>query len=423
MISPAVVVHADTRCNDERIRNLGHPAGGVIVADVLPLDLMGLSHVAEAILDGLGKDPWLWTAYRASEALASAWLRTGEVTDVVLPDSQLLGPALAAKAASWIAAQGVRPWFLCATRTAQAPSQQVDGVVEELVVGCGAERVGWEHFAEQFTPPSPQAYAPSGPRELPRLPRVDGVVFRSACTRLLGDDAGRVDALFVDAVQALRAGMRGLDQANRKRQLLRLLRHRIEEAPTAEHLILVARAAQAAGIVEGWYVKVNTNVLLGAAAVLPRRGQAELGRWWERLRAYRDPDPGAIAALYLAGVDVRAIPAITLQTVSEDDAGGVLVKTAAGSVPVAAPASSYLRCLVAYRKLCGAAGRDRLFVTHRRPDVSDRYVGARLRDPDTDLGITLTTSRTPSTHPGPELRVAQFGITVEKLVKAPNKKP
>src|SRR5690606_21728516 len=106
----------------------------------------------------------------------------------------------------------------------------------------------------------------------------------------------------------------------------------LEAARDTEELILFARAAQVACLTEGWLVRVNAVQLVGAGEALPRNGSAVTADAWRRLGEYRDPDPGAAAALLASGLSTADIAGITVADVKSAADGTVT----AADVPVVA---------------------------------------------------------------------------------------
>jgi hypothetical protein len=283
---------------------------------------------------------------------------------------------------------------------------------------CAAEKVAADWGVEvadgaALTKAWPDAPPPAPELELDRasglpvLPRVDGIRFRSTCRDLLTpDEFAVVDAAFTAAVAELRSEIEELNEKYKTRQLNQRIRDHLAAARDTEELLLWARAAQVAGLPAGFHIRVDTTVLIGAAEALPRPGLAEPQRWWERLDLYRDPDPGAAAALYAAGIDPGALPALTVGSVDGDK-----IRFDGDSYDVNAGAR-FVQALAAFRRLADASDDDLLFATHRKSSVSATHVAGLIWGHAAQTGVRVAPLPAERTQPAAQTWLSRYGIKV-----------
>lgn len=256
-----VVLPADTP-TARRVRSIG--GAGVVCAAKFASDAADLEAAAAGVMLGLRKDPLLAYAKRWAAPLAAGWLLANDVHHVVIVDAPDYSLDSRTELAAWLGGLGVQVWFTWTDPANPNPSPS-------SVCG-GAVRVEAEGFWATFPNRATRAVPDPPTGALPRLPRVDGTVFRSACRDQLDPaDFEAVDKRFCALVAELRTKVRAHLQPTYKYDL-RLLRRLIDHAPDTEELLLRVRAAQVAYLLEGRHVVVNTTALLGAAEALPRRG-------------------------------------------------------------------------------------------------------------------------------------------------------
>jgi hypothetical protein len=382
---------------------------GFVVIDVPPSTKRDLADVADAVLVGLGKDERLSVIRRAATPLAAAWLSLGEHTDAVVWDAGQLSDQLLDETVEWLASFGIHTWL----HFTAGPWVDTDGTAERidrLADGWAAEVVTSDDLASLWPEPTQPIDEPA--EDLPVLPRIDGTLFRSTMRDTLEPEAfAVVDARYCALVVELRSELRELTGTNKTRRFEQLLRNRMHDTGPVEDLHLLARAAQVAGLIEGFHVAVNPVMLFGGSATVPRRGQAGPGRWWVKLDAYRDPDIGAVAALFLAGVDIEDLRKITLDMIEIGD--DVTVATPGRDlIVVPEPGARFVRALVTWRHLSGG-GSDFLLVNHRTDAVSQSYASAVLQTP-METGVIAAAVPVRPVHPSPKAWLARFGITISK---------
>lgn len=374
-----------------------------------------LAHIADVTLDGLGKDPWLSVSKRPAEHLAGAWLSVGDAGDAIVGYAQTISAWLLPKAVSWFVGLDVRPWVVFTTFGGDPGPGEA---ARRLADAWGVEVVGENALAEAW-PDRPQAEPgpdPVNPSGLPRLPRCDGVRLRSTVRRLLdASDFALVDAALGAEVAAFTARLDHAKPKNKTIQYEEALRRRLASTVDVEEMLLCARAAQIAGLRAGYHVRVDTAILLGAAEVLPRPGLARAQRWWERLDAFRDPDPGAAAALYAAGLDPEALPDITLGDIEHE--GGVVTVRSDGRLDttVAGEGARFVVALLALRRIAGAGPDARLFTTHRADVIELGQVYRLIWGHRADTGVEVAAGPPQRRHPETTTWLARHGIGVEYL--------
>lgn len=412
--NPRVLIYRDEPGSGRWIRQLGDPARAVIVADVFDHTKAALFDFAEAVLDGLGKDQAVYRIKRRCEPLAAAWVHTLSPLTVIVPDAQLIDADKAADAASWLAGLGADVWLCCAVRSPQRLPLAWRQLAEELGDTDVPEVLDAELVDAAYGPPRSTPAIEGDP--WPRVPRVDGVMFRSACQRLLSPtDAGRVDVEFVRLVTLLHDRIPDPELGGvQKRQVWRVLADALDSAESVEHVIITVRAAQVACLLRGWHLAVDGYLLIGAAHVRPRLGQLEAEGIWETLDAYRDPDPGAVAALYLGGVDAEFIQDMRLRDVDDTD-GVVLIHTDQGTVELTNGGARYVRTLLAARVFSGGRPDDHLLVNHRTAGLSKKMFTKLLQVPATEVGVAITHGRVPASHPSAGRQVSRYGLELSYI--------
>lgn len=390
----------------------------LVCIDTLPTVHTTVAMVADAILDSLGKDPLLTTAKSSAEQLAVAWLSLGEIDQALIVDGQLLPVRTLIETIQLLAAVGVRCWVLIRTE----PDGSVPADVQshlELIADLGASTASEADLAAAF--PNTKRTVPRPKPSLPRLPRVDGLMFRSACRDLLSpENFAAVDAQFVTAVREFRTEFAAITGATKTRTLARLLKRHLASTEDTESFVLQVRAAQVAAVTCGFHVAVHTGVLLGAELALPRIGVSEERQWWRLLDAYRDPSFGAIAALYTHNIDPESVPQLTLAAIGAPEPDGtVRVTWRKDTVTVGAEAGRFLTAQVTYRRLCGADDDSRVFASHRADFTQFRYITRQLDSLPGDVGIEVASTPIRRQHPDAIDWLKAYGIRIEKLQHTP----
>jgi hypothetical protein len=394
-----------------------HP--NLLAIDVPPLANVTNLDVAEATLDGLGKDRRLRIARRPVEVLVAAWLSVTERTDALILDATVLPEAVTDDLVNTLVAFGLTPWLVI-PHGAHHDHDERRRVIDGLVERYDAELLGPDDLVAAW--PDTEPVDPPPVIELhgwPRVPRVDGIYFRSAVRDLLDhDDAAFVDSYFVAAVHAIRAELAGIKGRDKARQFSKHLRHRMHDAVSDEEVITIVRAAQVAGVTAGYHVRVNPIGLYGGLGVVPRRGHVVRDDWWNRLEPYPDPDVAAVAALHMAGMDLADIRTLTTDYVEELPGGTLHVTGDSGaSVTLDGEGARFVRAAVAWRLL--GAGHGPLFGTHRAEHISNQRLGylARLSQ---DVGVRHTGTKTHRKEQTTATWLDNFGITITRSTKAPN---
>jgi len=417
-LAPVAVVTSPSRTLNRWVSARRRHHQGVCCVDVAPVEAPTMLNVAQAIIDGLGKNPDVTTMKASTEALATAWLSLGEITDVFVPDAQLLPVRVIGETITLLAQHNIRCWLLLSTTNTALTESPIHPYVQ-LVDGHGGHTIGEADLRAAF--PDVTRRQQHKPTVRPRLPRVDGVAFRSACRDLLEPDHfAEIDGRFVGLVRELRAEIAAITGKNKTRTLARMLKARLAETGDTDTFVLTVRAAQVAALTAGFQIRVNTAFMIGAAEAIPRRGRATAERWWEQLDLYRDPSLGAIAALYTYGANTVDIPTIALCDVSAPDAtGNVTVGVAESGVLIPAPAGRFLTAQVMFRHCCGADDTDLLFTSHRADDVSVAYVASQLNMTAGDVGVAVAFPPVRSRQlDGPEW-LRRYGIKIDKLSYTP----
>jgi hypothetical protein len=410
-VSPVVVVVEDSADLLPWVlsRRAQHPS--VAGVDVGIEERQSLSGFAETVLVGMGKDPWLSVSKRSAELLAGAWLSLGETSDVVVGYAQQVSERLMPTLLTWLCGFGVRPWLIY---THHGNEAAITERAAKVAADWGVDVAGADDIDAAFPDVAAVAPAAAAPAGLPRLPRVDGMVFRSMCRDLLDPgDFVVVDAEFTAAVAGYRDALRDFVPKYVTRQYAQVVRDRLAAADSTERLLLLTRAAQVAGVTSGVHVTVDTTVLVGAAEALPRPGLANPEGWFDRLDVYRDPDPGTVAALYVAGCDSEDMPTITLGSVTTNSDGSVTIADAVHRYEVRAGAR-YVSAMAAMRALAGAEPGDTLLATHRAERVRPQFVSKQLYGTAIDTGVQVGSNVRSRRHPDATQWLARYGVTFAK---------
>lgn len=417
-IEPVVAVGIDTpelyAWVATRRRHHRHVAG-VLTEVARP---QALSVVSDAVLEGLGKDPWLTVSKRPAELLAASWLLAGDATDVIVGYAQCLSPWLAPNVAEWSVGLGVTPWFLFSTFDDDPVARQR---AEALAAAWGVELTGFDAVFDRWADTDDHVDpAPEPAVSFPRVPRVDGIRFRSTVHRLCDpDDVKVIDDLFTTTVTRMCDEVAAFGPKHRTRRFEALVVTHLDRCADVEEAVTVTRAAQVAGVRTGFRVDVDTLRLIGGLTGLPRTGTAVAQRWWEGLDRYRDPDPGAAAALYLAGVDPEVLPELRISdiTLPATTGGPVEVVTANGAVNVDGPGVRFLVALTHLRLLAGAGTADRLFTTHRKDEVRTNHIVKLLWGTAVETGVEVASTPTHRKHPAARDWLTRHGVAVNSNQK------
>ena len=376
-----------------------------------------MTDIGEAILTGIGKDSMLDANKRSGATSAAAWLSLGEYNTATILDTQLLPTRLLNETLEYLALFGVRSICILAVPHADPNTPKI-GRHLTYFAGLGANVINETELRNSLANTAAPKPVEQGTPQ-PRLPRVDGIMFRSTCRDLLNaDHFAAVDAEFVACVQRFRTEIGAISGQGKSDRLASLLKRDLEHTTNTDQLILHTRAAQVAAMTCGFQICVDTHYLLGAEASLPRIGKAETEQWWEHFDTYRDPDPGAAAALYSAGADAQHLPEIRLHNISNPDKNGALTcTTTKGEIFVSAKPARFLRALVAQRLYAGAAPNDRLFVTHRAAITHVKHSSRILNWSETNGGISVAATPIRKEHADPLVWLARYGIRITKLWK------
>ncbi len=418
------VVHRDTSATSRWLRALPFTRERVGVADLLDLADASVFAFADALLEGMGKTEARFAIKRRSEPLIAAWLINLAPFDVVIPDAQLLDPAGVIEAARWFAGYGARVWVCAATPSTQFLNEAARELEHRVTADAVAVKTA-EGELRDYMDAKPPIEEVRVTRLWPRMPQVDGIVFRSTCQRLLSpEDFARVDAELVATVRQVTSALPvPFTTPARAREVYRLLRDLIRTADDPEHVILRMRAAQAVLTLRGWRMHIDTPMLVGAASVVPRLGAFEATGAWRLFDTYRDPDPGAAAALYLAGADPQFIRALSVGDVDDDDPNGALAwETDDGPIGVDHGGTRFIRTLATFRRLCGASSEDPLFVTNQAlrggsasaKPISHKLLRRLLDVPAAEIGVSPTRGKVRA-HPDATQYVKHFGVTLTWL--------
>lgn len=430
---------------------------GAVVIDTLgssKSQAVRASDLGAAVLRAIGKSEHVNALKRKTDPLALAWLCALEPAAdggrplMVVCEAQQLGEAALSALRSWSAVAGLDLCLLLADSAStdgpvcDAPASKAEDGEAADWEAEGWMNVAWEPLRDTLAARLKRGTAnrvsvnrvpvnhvsandttaerPAGPGF--RVPRVDGLIFRSTCRDVLGaEDFSQVDEIFVSWVCSFRRSFAECGELTETARYATVIRAAIESAPSTEELIIRVRAAQVAALGFGLVLGVDTIRLLAAAESLCRRGLAGPQRWWEELDRYCDPDPGALAALYHAHLDLGDAVDLRLSDVHVT-ADGATVTVCVGDREVAVDpeASRFLVVQRQYRLLCGAEICDPLFATFRRPGMTKECAVNQLRLATAELGVDIIKGVLSTYHHNTPAYLARYGIRLAKALKAPN---
>jgi hypothetical protein len=369
-----------------------------------------IHEAAEAALDNMGHDASLTAGVRPAEALAAAWLHARGVTDVLFVDCQIHPPDRVRRILDWFTSLGIRTW-LCITRA--EPNDLAAAALEKLTGDAGGHTVRYALLERHFPDRRKENNSPETTLNLPDVPMVDVLAFRQACRDLLlPDDFVKVDELFIATVARIDGKLRLSTDRQRTRAAQKIFRRALERTGDTNDFIVTVRAIQAAALRNGFNVRVAVPMLLGGEATVPRIGKLDAQNAWLGLARYRDPDVGAVAALYHHGIDPELMPELTITDVFFDTAGDATVATSEGVGSVSGPGALFLRALVRYRQLTASGTSALLFHTHRQTRVRPAHISTLLTVPAQEVGTRLCSKPLRQRHLDDELWLTRHGIDV-----------
>jgi hypothetical protein len=382
---------------------LNNPDAGVLAVRVPPGLVRGFALGGE-LLRGLGKDETLDGVRHHTNDVwrhLRAWMLAHPIGDVLLYSAEHCRPTHLVSTAELVAAAGARLWL----HTDGPPSKPL----EPQMAAWAGQPQPFEQFAafwksRRLAPPALGDSRRDQAAPFPRVPREDFPTFRAACRDLLAPaEFARVDQRYVAAFRAAQQQLAEPTQEG----VSGYLRGSVGVCASADELLIILRATQAALFRDGWLLRVALPSFLAIVEREPRAGTRTQGEW-ARLRPYADPLPGAITALRASGLEVSKLPSVTVGAIAPD---GSSVRGRRETFAVERPAQIFLRAQRALRLGDGASGSAPLF-WRRGAAISEVLALRALRRPVSELGVSLATA-TPHTPSKGWLR--ENGITLQAL--------
>lgn len=182
------------------------------------------------------------------------------------------------------------------------------------------------------------------------------------------------------------------------------LRTLIEEQLTADDVIVVTRAAQAAHHCAGWLLNVDERELRNGLIRFPPSKATD--QTYEVLRAIFDPARAATVALYLAGATATAIQATRVDDLAQWHRE--TTRPVANITPPVA-AAPYLRAALMNAAVEGFRPTDAAFPGDRRRVLRD------IRQAANDLGLNIGDANLDKNAPIGTRRVPRRVIKLERL--------
>ena len=311
------------------------------------------------------------------------------------------------------AAAGVQLWLI-------AQAHPLRRGLREAALDWPLQEFEFEEFAarweEQGAPSSDQGSEQTLVDEtdarFPAVPEADFPTFRAACSELLApSDFAVVDRAYVRAFNAATAWGDGEAET-----MLRSLARHLDESRSTDEAVVGLRAAQAALLRRGWFLRVDPIELqlVKAEALTRRLDRAAIGK----LRRYVHParagaallamvsgwSPGQLASLRIGDLDL--------------DGGASVVRLKGESWTLPAGATPPARALLAQRLLEGGGAEDSLFVTGRgerlRP-ITTAALRWWLRRMTHEAGLSLARSWNVDADEDIRWRARQMGIGLVRL--------
>lgn len=396
-------VHHDTAAA-RRLRAASNPDAGIVVAGVPP-DMLRSYELTQLLLFGFGKAKDVTGAGRHEDQnweLLAAWTLAHEVRHLVLVDSQWLTKAFLANVVGLAAATGVELWLVAHQPVGDGYAEALAGWPTEVVAARQLDKL--VRRAEQ-----PGAAVEEG--DFPAMPADNYPTFRAEARRRMAPDAFEVvDARYREAYWTARTWFTGVAGDIDEEAILGLLRPELHRCASAEEMLVVVRAVQAAAHRSGWVVSVELSRLV-VTAERAAAAAVHSPHTWRRLRAYRQPYRGAACALVACELALEPVLGLTLADVGED---GKVVAVAGKKVKVPVGAELYLRAQVAYRRIQGATEEELLFATEDGP-MRAKSLADAVRNALTELGVPLYSQQVERAELSAKQWAQRWGISVQEL--------
>lgn len=232
--------------------------------------------------------------------------------------------------------------------------------------------------------PEEQAYTGWNPDHRDQMPTDEYLTFYAACERALPPDTFRqVHDLYVESlnrtllwIETVGADNLHVEAVNQAMGVL------TSEQTNTSEVIVALRAAQAAFHRHGWLLKYEDAVILYGVLRFPPA--APTLTQWRALRAYRSPHPAATIALYLCGMTIAEINALTVADLARWHNTGNPI----GDTPIHPEAAPYLRAHL-LDTIAEDPNPDRLALGAIRPNG---HTHKRVRDHIRNAAVKLGTS-------------------------------
>lgn len=347
---------ADSPEHDAALRAVHDPAGGIIVAEVVPSERRGRMAVADALLRAMGKD--LRASGSTRDAAdrwdaAIAWMAGEQITDVVFLRAQLLDRRLWALLIGACAQTGARLWL-------SAPKDQLArGQRQALHDWPSAEQDSAALAARTEGRPANVETRADG-EDFPVVCDDEFLTFLSTCRELLTPrEFEQVRARMIDGYRMTRSWLRRSPRAGEDDIAghLQAMLADTSSISSSEALTLL-RGAQVACLHDRLLLlRVNVDRLLALSAQNTARRLTQPGA--QRLRGYlstRHAAAGALSAI--TGADVHALREMNVDDLAAD---GSAARAAGRTHPVPEFAQGIVRAHRTLRVAQGAQPADPLF--------------------------------------------------------------
>lgn len=380
------------------------PESGLVVAQVPPA-MRRTTEMCTELLAAFGKRDDVSGPGRRAErnwTQLLAWMAAYRIANLVLVDAQWLPAPILDEVAGLAALSGADIWLVA--------QQPIEDDYPKALSRWPVMTAPARQLAEIIKARPSEAAAP--PVSFPRVPSDSFLSFRAeARRRLPADEFAAVDAVYRRAFAAAGVWLRNLHDAGTnvdEPALLAFLRPALAACATADEMVTVVRATQAACLRAGWLLNAETTQLFLTAETVAAASAVSTDTW-RRLGAYREPYRGAVCALAAAEVGVDDMAALTCGDIDPD---GRHVAVNGAQVAVPAAARVFLRAQAAWRSYAGAAGTDVFFADEDGAPLRARVLAQAVRDPLYELGVALISQKVVPTRIDGARWTKRWGISV-----------
>lgn len=381
-----------------------------------PPDSRRFIALADQAFEAMGKDIDSEGSGRSSAAswrLLLVWLLGEDVDHLFVNRAHLLDRREWESLFALAAAAGVQLWLIAQAHPLRRGLREaaLDWPLQEFEFEEFVAR--WEERGDPSSDQgSEQALVDETDAGFPAVPEADFPTFRAACSELLApSDFAVVDRAYIRAFNAATAWRDGEAET-----MLRSLARHLDESRSGDEAIVGLRAAQAALLRRGWFLRVDPAKveLVKAEAQTRNIDHAALAK----LRRYVHPArAGAAVLAMVSGWSPSQLAALKIGDLGLDGRARV-VRLKGESWTLPSGATPPVRALMAQRRFDGGGAEDSLFVTGRgerlRP-ITTAALRWWLRRMTHETGLSLARSWNVDATEDIRWRARKMGIGLVRL--------